>query len=111
MIDPNDKELPEIDVEEQGTNEHVQLSRRMFLGGSAAAVGALGAAGLGMMPSAPAMAASAHDKISVLPGELDEYYGFWSGGHSGEMRIIGMPSMRELMRIPVFTSIAPPVGA
>ena len=102
MIDPNDKNLPEIDVEEQGTNEHVQLSRRMFLGGGAAAVGALGAAGLGMLPSAPALAASAHDKINVPPGELDEYYGFWSGGHSGEMRIIGMPSMRELMRIPVF---------
>lgn len=38
----------------------------------------------------------------VAPGEKDEYYLFYSGGHSGQVYVAGIPSMRHLSTIPVF---------
>ena len=39
----------------------------------------------------------------VPPGEYDPYIIFSSGGHSGNIHLIGVPSMRMLKTIPVFT--------
>lgn len=39
----------------------------------------------------------------VPPGKYDPYYMFAGAGHSGEVLVLGMPSMRLLKVIPVFT--------
>ncbi|WP_310620584.1 TAT-dependent nitrous-oxide reductase [Flexibacterium corallicola] len=81
------------------------LSRRQMLSASAVGTGSLamlgGAAGL-TASSALSPAHAAGRSSELKPGELDPYYGFWSSGQSGELRILGFPSMRELMRVPVF---------
>ncbi|WP_130471155.1 TAT-dependent nitrous-oxide reductase [Candidatus Magnetaquicoccus inordinatus] len=89
------------------------VTRRDLLGNSikVAALGGLAnmtagpaVLGSGLLAAASAVPSSAEasGNANVPPGQLDEYYGFWSGGHSGEVRVLGIPSMRELMRIPVF---------
>lgn len=46
--------------------------------------------------------AEAASATYVAPGDLDEYYIFYSGGHSGNVYVGGMPSMRHIATIPVF---------
>ncbi len=75
------------------------VTRRGLLGATASgAVLAATGAGSALLGAKPAQAAG----FGLEPGELDEYYGFWSSGQTGELRIMGVPSMRELMRVPVF---------
>jgi nitrous-oxide reductase len=46
--------------------------------------------------------AVAAQKTYVAPGDLDEFYMFASGGHSGQVYVYGVPSMRHLSTIPVY---------
>ncbi len=99
--------------DETGKTEKGGISRRALLGTSAAggaALAGLGGARLATIGGATGAAtvaagtttAQAQEAAHVGPGDLDEYYGFWSSGQTGEVRILGVPSMREFMRIPVF---------
>ena len=80
------------------------ISRRQILGTTAIAAAA-GAIGVGAGTQLGRGGSTGHksaQSAAVAPGELDEYYAFFSSGQTGEVRIVGLPSMRELMRIPVF---------
>ena len=70
------------------------LSRRGLLTGSAAGavVAGTGMGGALLSSLAPSKAmAQGGGHYNLEPGELDAYYGFWSSGQTGELRIMGGP--------------------
>ncbi|WDE04815.1 nitrous-oxide reductase [Thalassomonas viridans] len=95
------EELPVNETQVENEERRKFFGKTALLGAGAVAAPMTAAMFASM---AKAQAAEAANSPVIHPGELDEYYGFWSGGHSGEVRILGIPSMRELMRIPVFNT-------
>src|SRR5690242_13000291 len=94
-------------MSDRSNDEHQGGLRRRGLLGTASVAGLAGivAGGGSVAAMREAMAQqrqAAASRAEVKPGDLDEYYGFSSGGQSGEIRVIGLPSSRELLRIPVF---------
>ena len=94
-------------------SESAGIGRRKFLNTAALAGLTAGVAACNDKPaaapaapaSAPAAPAASHasaNSTHLKPGELDTYYGLWSGGHTGDMRVLGLPSGREIHRIPCF---------
>ncbi len=81
-------------------NEFNVTRRGLMRATAGGAVAAAATAASGIATPGPAQAAAGSHALG--PGQLDEYYGFWSSGQTGELRILGVPSMRELMRVPVF---------
>ena len=72
-------------------------ARKGTAGGQARLMDIAASRGLGPDDAARAL------KTFVPPGGRDEYMLFASGGHSGQVHVIGVPSMRLLKTIAVFT--------
>jgi nitrous-oxide reductase len=104
------KPLPtNVDMSDPGRRKFLGSSALAGIAGAGLSLGlsackkeesaAPAAAGSGVAPKAVAAQGGNHE---IKPGQLDEYYGFWSSGHAGEMRVMGIPSGRLIKRISVF---------
>ena len=67
---------------------------------AAALLAAVGLTSCGKSSTAKNERAQNAQDTYVAPGEKDEYYLFYSGGHSGQVFVAGIPSMRHIVTIP-----------
>ncbi len=101
MIDKKDQQLAS-----GGLGRRSFINTAALVGLTASVAACTEKPGTAAAPAAPAAPASSHAgagaNVHLKPGELDTYYGLWSGGHTGDMRVLGLPSGREITRIPCF---------
>ena len=101
MIDKKDQQLAS-----GGLGRRSFINTAALVGLTAGVAACTEKPGTAAAPAAPATPASSHAgagaNVHLKPGELDTYYGLWSGGHTGDMRVLGLPSGREITRIPCF---------
>ena len=71
------------DHETKGPSRRELLGSGASLAATAGLSGAGGATGMAALAPAGAQAQASGDRGKVAPGELDDYYVFTSGGHSG----------------------------
>lgn len=99
--------------------KQLRLSRRMFLGAAAGLAAAVSGCALFRREEAPSLGASPDEIIRrrqltpndvtaalmtyVPSGKYDDYLMFASDGHGGQVLVFGLPSMRLLRVIAVFT--------
>jgi len=77
---------------------------RWAIGGASLAVASALAFACQPAPQAGAgSVADAAQAVYVPPGEYDEFYAFMSGGFSGNITVMGLPSGRLLRTVPVFS--------
>ena len=101
MIDKKDQQLAS-----GGLGRRSFINTAALVGLTAGVAACTEKPGTAAAPAAPAAPASSHAgagaNVHLKPGELATYYGLWSGGHTGDMRVLGLPSGREITRIPCF---------
>lgn len=85
----------------------MSTSKRLFtltgVGLALASVGAYACSTGGDTQLGSADLADAARQVYVAPGEYDEFYAFMSGGFSGNLTVMGLPSGRLLKTVPVFS--------
>ena len=82
------------------------FSKRFWIGSAVVVVIILMAIACSTRKQVPIGGSDAASQVYVPPGSYDEFYGFFSGGFSGQLTVYGLPSGRLFRIIPVYSQHA-----